>query len=172
VTTDNERLHELIAVAAEASPVKPEVDRPLQSLLVFRVGSRMFGAEARHVYEVVVSGSITQVPTARPYILGITLVRGRLVPVISLGELLGTPSGDEAAPTLPRLLILRHGTLEIAVMSDATLGLFDIGVTDLGSSTGPRPDCIAAELEFRGDLLVLLDIPALLHSVADDKGTH
>ncbi len=169
MSTDNDRLHELIALAADM-PAAPQATRALQSLLVFRVGARVFGTEARYVYEVVVSGSITQVPTARPYILGITLVRGRLVPVISLSELLGTPPSDEAAPTLPRLLILRHESLEIAVMTDATLGLFDVDVTDLGSSAGPRPDCIAAELEFRGRLLVLLDTPALLHSVVDDKG--
>ena len=172
MSTDNERLHELVAVAAE-SPVAPlAMERALHSILVFRVGARMFGTPTRYVYEVVVSGAITQVPTARPYILGITLVRGRLVPVISLSELLGTPPSDEAAPTLPRLLILRDGSLEIAVMSEATLGLFDVDVTDLGSSAGPRPDCIAAEVEFRQRLLVVLDIPALLASVVDDKGVH
>lgn len=170
MTGDNERLRELLAAAAEA-PKAPELDRPLHSLLAFRVGARLFGTEARHVYEVVVSGSITQVPTARPFILGITLVRGRLVPVISLSELLGTPAGDEAAPTLPRLLILRDGSLEIALMTEATLGLFDLSITDLGSSAGARPDCIAAELEFRGRLLHLLDIPVLMQTVVG-KGTH
>jgi chemotaxis signal transduction protein len=172
MTTDNDRLRELASTPVEHSRVDALKERTLHPLLVFRVGSRMFGAEARHVFEVVVSGSITPVPTARSYVLGITLVRGRLVPVISLGELLGFASGDEAAPTLPRLLVLRDGSLEIAVMSDATLGLYDIDVTDRGSSEGARPDCIAGELEFRGGLLFLLAVPELLRSLTETKGSH
>ena len=78
MTTDNERLRELATTAEQPAEATAPRERALHSLLVFRVGSRMFGAEAPHVYEVVVSGSITPVPTARPYVLGITLVRGRL----------------------------------------------------------------------------------------------
>jgi chemotaxis signal transduction protein len=167
MTTDNELLRELVSAAEQPLAAEPVAERVLQSFLVFRVASRVFGADARLVFEVVVSGSITPVPTARPHVLGITLVRGRIVPVISLRELLGIEAVDAAAPTLPRLLILRDGPLEVAVMSDATLGLFDVDVTDLGSSQGARPDCIAAELEFRGELLFVLAIPALLRSITE-----
>lgn len=172
MTTDNERLR---AFASEPSgphalaPGAATQQRTLKPVLVFRVGSRLFGAEAHHVYEVVVSGSLTPVPTARPYVLGITLVRGRLVPVISLGELLGFQSGEEMAATLPRLLILRDGALEVAVLSDATLGLFDVDLTDLGAANGVRPDCIAGEVEFRDKLLLLLAVPELLQTLTNGK---
>ena len=172
MTTDNDRLRELASATEHPLVAAPVEARTLRPLLVFRVGTRTFGAEAHHVYEVVVSDSITPVPTARSFVLGITLVRGRLVPVISLGELLGFQSRDDGAPTLPRLLILRDGSLEVAIMSDATLGLYDVDVTDIGSSSGARPDCIAGELEFRGDLLLLLGVPDLLRSLTSDKGAH
>lgn len=172
MTTDNERLRALASAADQPLAAAPTPERAPRPLLVFRVGSRMFGADAHHVHEVVVSGSITPVPTARPYVLGITLVRGRLVPVISLGELLGFQSGAESAPTLPRLLILRDSSLEVAVMSDATLGLFDVDVVDVGASKSARPDCIAGEVEFRDGLLMLLDVPELLRSLTSDKGMH
>lgn len=172
MTTDNDRLRALASAAEQPVASAPVPERALHPLLVFRVGSRMFGADAHHVYEVVVSGSITPVPTARPYVLGITLVRGRLVPVISLGELLGFQSRGEAAPTLPRLLILRDGALEVAIMSDATLGLYDVDMTDVGTSKAARPECIAAELEFRDSLLLLLAVPELLRSLTSDRGLH
>ncbi|NVB85428.1 MAG: chemotaxis protein CheW [Kofleriaceae bacterium] len=171
MTTDNEKLRELVA-AANQPPEAPAHERKLQALLVFRAGSRLFAAEARHVHEVVVSGSITPVPTARSYVLGITLVRGRVVPVVSLGELLGFQGSDEAAPTLPRLLIVREGTLEIAVMSDSTLGLFDIDVTDIGAGNRPHAEAIAGEVEFRGKLLVVLSVPDLLRMITSDRGAH
>lgn len=173
MTTDNERLRALASNAGESPALAATAaaqSRKLHPVLVFRVGSRLFGAEAKHVYEVVVSGSLTPVPTARAYVLGITLVRGRLVPVISLGELLGFPSGDESAPTLPRLLILRDGALEVAVLSDATLGLFEVDLTDLGAANGARPDCIAGEVEFRDKLMMLLAVPELLQTLTSGKG--
>jgi chemotaxis signal transduction protein len=171
VTTDNDKLRALASAAGDPAPDSTVRERVRCSLLVFRVGARMFGAEARHVFEVVVSGQITQVPTSRSHVLGITLVRGRVVPVISLGELLGFEAGDEVAPTLPRLLIVRDGTLEIALISDATLGLYDVDATDLGAPSGGRRDCIAGELEFRGKLLFKLDMPALLRSLTEED-TH
>jgi chemotaxis signal transduction protein len=173
MTTDNERLRALasesgdtraLASAAAATVVRHPV-------LVFRVGSRLFGTAAHHVHEVVVSGSLTPVPTARSYVLGITLVRGRVVPVISLGELLGFQSGDEAAPTLPRLLIVREGALEVAILSDATLGLFEVELKDLGAANGARPECIAGEVEFRGNLMLLVAVPQLLRSLTSDRET-
>ena len=173
MSTDNERLRELESVGAASQALASAEQQDaavLHPILVFRAGTRLFGAEAHHVYEVVISGSLTPVPTARPYVLGITLVRGRVVPVISLGELLGFQSGDEAAPTLPRLLIVRQGPLEVTVLSDATLGLFDLDLTDLGAGTGTRPECIAGELEFRGDLLLLLAVPELLRSLTTEGG--
>lgn len=169
MTSDNDKLRELVA-AANQPETEGEAARDLQALLVFRAGSRMFAAEARHVHEVVVSGSITPVPTARSYVLGITLVRGRVVPVVSLGELLGLHGSDEAAPTLPRLLIMREGSVEIAIMSESTLGLFDIDVTDLGASRRPQAELIAGEVDFRGALLVVLSVPDLLRTITSDRG--
>ena len=90
VTTDNERLR---AVATRwrdtRGPRSGARERAPTPCSCSASGHACSGPRHDHVYEVVVSGSITPVPTARPYVLGITLVRGRLVPVISLGELLG-----------------------------------------------------------------------------------
>lgn len=169
MTTDNDKLRELVAAAGPAVIEAPIAARKLEALLVFRAGSRLFAADAGHVHEVVVSGSITPVPTARAYILGITLVRGRVVPVVSLGELLGLQGSDEAAPTLPRLLIVREGPLEVALIAESTLGLFDIDVMSIGAS--PRPE-IAGEIEFRNKLLVVLSVPELLRTITSDRGAH
>jgi twitching motility protein PilI len=166
---DNDQLRELVASADQPAAEAPLAARKLEALLAFRAGSRVFAADAGHVHEVVVSGSITPVPTARPYILGITLVRGRVVPVVSLGELLGFQGSDEAAATLPRLLIVREGPLEVALMADATLGLFQIDLASIGVS--PRAE-IAGEIEFRGKLLVVLSVPELLRSITSERGAH
>ena len=50
MTTDNERLHELVAIAAE-TPAAPVQEIVRRSILAFRVGARVFGAETRHVFD-------------------------------------------------------------------------------------------------------------------------
>jgi purine-binding chemotaxis protein CheW len=85
-------------------------------LLTFRVGATDFAVSATEVAEVMRLPKLTRVPLAPAGLLGITSLRGVVVPVVSLARLLG----EEAAPSTAgaRVLLLQLG-MPIGVAVDA-----------------------------------------------------
>ena len=122
--SDNDELADL----ASASPAVAEETDELseQLLLVFRTGQRWFAIDPHRVHEVVVRGPVTQIPTAPSHVLGLSLVRGRLIPVISLQTLLAHRADGAPAQTLPRMIVLRVDGLEVALVCDETRGILAI----------------------------------------------
>ena len=82
-------------------PAKPS------ALMLVRVGGGWFALDTRMIQEVAVKGAVTRVPTAARHVLGVTSLRGGLVPVISLEQMVGMagPARAEPATTLPRLVV-------------------------------------------------------------------
>jgi purine-binding chemotaxis protein CheW len=133
-------------------------------LLFVRVGKRWFGVHSESVREVATKGFVTRVPTAPAYVLGVTLVRGRLVPVLALEGLLGSVGAGDTAQTLPRLVVLRHGDTEIALVADETRGVIEQTVaagTEVARSA-ERARYLGAEFEWEGKLVCMLDVPTLI----------
>ena len=110
--------------AANAAQATAGESAPL-ALLFLRVGRRWFAVPSGVVREVGTKGYVTRVPTAPVHVLGVTLVRGRLVPVLALEGLLGTLGTAEVVHTLPRLVVLRHEDTEIALVADETRGVIE-----------------------------------------------
>ena len=87
-------------------------------------------------------GYVTRVPTAPVHVLGVTLIRGRLVPVLALEGLLGSLGTADVVHTLPRLVVLRHEDTEIALVADETKGVIERRVstaTERRSRRRPPP---------------------------------
>jgi len=57
---------------------------PTQQLATFFVGGEMFGIDVQDVQEVLVAQEITPVPLAPPYVLGLTNLRGQILPTFDL----------------------------------------------------------------------------------------
>ena len=136
----------------------------LLPLLFVRVGRRWFAVHSASVREVATKGFVTRVPTAPAYVLGVTLVRGRLVPVLALEGLLGSVGTGETAQTLPRLVVLRHGETEIALVADETRGVIEQTVATGAESarSADRARYLGAEFEWEGKLVCMLDVPTLI----------
>lgn len=73
-------------------------------LLAFAAGGERLAMSADAVVEIVSSPPTTRVPHAPPALRGLANLRGAVVPVVSLAELLGQPAGAEA-----RLIVLGGG---------------------------------------------------------------
>jgi len=68
----------------------------MQTLVTFRCGDEEYGFRMQNVREVLRMGSLSPVPDAPGFILGILTLRGRIVPVIDTRRLLGKqPLGEE-----------------------------------------------------------------------------
>lgn len=167
MTTGSDELAALASAGAALPEVVEEVSE--QQLLVFRAGQRWFAIDPLRVREVVVRGPVTPIPTAPPHVLGVSLVRGRLVPVVALSALLEYRGDGEPAQTLPRMIVLRVDGIEIALVCDETKGILAVAGRDASDAKAARPRCIAGELRWNGRLLLVVDAGEVVRSTMGDR---
>lgn len=143
-----------------------------RTLMLLRLGARWFAIDVQAIEEVSLKGEVTRVPTSPAHILGVTSLRGRLVTVVGLAQMI---AGDgalsrEGAVTLPRLVVVRDGDYEIAVVAESIGGMIEhAGAVDKEEG---RPPCAFAseELEWQGNRVWVLDVPALIGEAARMAG--
>jgi purine-binding chemotaxis protein CheW len=120
-----------------------------------RVAAEAYAIPVGHVLEVASLGEVRAVPRARPEVLGVRSLRGRILPVIDLALLLVAAAGDRQA------------------------GLAIDEVSAVGELPGPgplaeppesglltEPGLLTGALLADGDLVGLIDVPAVLAAVA------
>jgi chemotaxis signal transduction protein len=158
----NDALRELVTGANTAGPAPaPIEERPTASMIALRIGARWFAVPADRVREVVTFEAITNVPGVAQWVLGVALVRGRVVPVVDLPGMLSTPRAGDAAITRPRLVVLARGDDEVAVVTDETRGVLQLPVvTTIGAGV------IRGELRWNEHIVAVLDPDAIVGVVA------
>lgn len=82
---------------------------------VFILSNSMYAVDLRHILEVLPIESITPIPGMPPVVIGMTNVRGSVVPIVDLRLLLGLPQ-PELLP--PFGVVLRHEEYQLAVLVD------------------------------------------------------
>ena len=91
---------------AAAGPLQPPPasGQPAPRLALFRLGGRLCGITAAFCKQFVQLEAVTPVPLAPAHLLGVTQLRGRILPVLDLTLLPGLPEPPEApnAPVLPQ----------------------------------------------------------------------
>ena len=160
-----------IGIAQPATP-----GRDTATLMLLRLGARCLAIDVHAVAEVALKGTITRVPTAPDHIIGITSLRGRLVTVISLDQMLGgggRPSLEIPA-TLPRLVVVRHGDDEIALVAEAIHGIGQhmVGPRIEDGTASTLPSFVQGEFEWQEEQVALLDVPRLIFAAATLSGIH
>lgn len=63
-------------------------------LLAFKLGREMYAVPIDQVREVMKLWAVTPVPNSPGHVLGVTTLRGAVLPVIDLGRILGIPEGQ------------------------------------------------------------------------------
>ena len=85
-------------------------------VVTFRADERRYAIESRFLVEVGVCGRLTRVPGAHAALLGMTNLRGDLLPVFdlrSLGE-----SADHQAPSASKLVVLGQRGPDFGILAD------------------------------------------------------
>ena len=113
-----------------APPAGPGEDR--ESLISLRVTGEALAVRTLHVTGVAKRGRILPVPTSVPGLLGITAIRGTLLPVYDLAALLGLP----AAAAEGAWLILTNPKTPIGLIFDEFEGQMEIARACLYESDG------------------------------------
>ena len=144
------------------------------TLMLLRLGTRWFGVDVRAIEEVALKGEVTRVPTAPNHILGVTTLRGRLVTVVGLEQMIGGTGllSRENSATLPRLVVVRDGEYEMAVVAEGIQGMTEYVPAAEPDPDKPRPssEFVREEFDWHGNRVSLLDAPKLIAAAAKLAG--
>ncbi len=163
------------APAPAASPAPPGVARPAAAprLALFRLGGRLCGVAAAFCKQFVQLDAVTPVPLAPAYLLGVTQLRGHILPVLDASRLPGlngmAPPGA-AGGGQPTTAGARQALVVTATGLDSALAA--LAVTEIvgferpsfaAAAAPPTGDVIAgAHPLWRGEEVAVLDVAGLL----------
>jgi purine-binding chemotaxis protein CheW len=135
--------------------------------LTFRLDSRLYALRSEHVTEVIHVPAVARVPQSPASLLGLGNLRGAVVPVVSLREMLGSPA--TAALLNTRAIVLDVGT-PVALVVDSVAALETVGAgqieenqKDIGAS-GSEQLLGAFSSGSAKEVAKILDIEALLRT--------
>lgn len=148
-----------------ASAVKDDT----QKHIVVEISGRVFGVPMANVHEIQRVPKITFLPGVPDWVLGVTNLRGNVVSVVELRQLLGLPAVD--SPIVSRRLVMTHSLVdEVAtgLIVDRVIGIRNLSQSKVIKTTAPVNDQVACYLtgmwELNDQLVALLDIDKLLLS--------
>jgi purine-binding chemotaxis protein CheW len=162
MSADLER-HTARVLRERAERLARDVTRDAQTrdeieIAICAVGDETFGFPVRHLREIVPLPSVTQLPFAPAWILGIAQVRGTLLSVIDLARLFGVKGTSKPA----YLAVLDAPEGPIAFTVDQVVSYRRVSLAELGASeSGVRSES-RATLGVTRNLIVVLDIGRLL----------
>lgn len=139
-----------------------------RQVLTFRIGEEAYAVGILRVREIVEYQTVTRVPTAPPWIRGVTNLRGSVVPVLDLAVKLGLPPSPVARRTCIVLveLTLQNEEAVLGIVVDAVDQVVDLAPEDVEPppSFGTRihADYLLGMAKMDGRLALLLDIDQVL----------
>lgn len=148
-----------------ARPWMPARAEP-NAILCFTVGAHSFAAPLTELQSIAKAGPIIHVPSRSPALLGLTVVRAKLMPVYSLAALLDVSA---APPEICWLAILR-GRLPAALALDSLDGYAD-RQSVLASAGGATPQLVKGSVRYRERLHALLDCAGIYDAITRDAAS-
>ena len=137
-------------------------------LITFRIGPETFAADIMAVRQVVMYEGSTAVPSAPPFVEGVIVFRGEVVPIIDLSKRFFPQHAGGAGQPLVLITVAKGGTVGLKV--DEVRTLANITTDDLLPAPpivrGVRGDYLVAIVEHRDATLLVLDLEAIL---SDDE---
>jgi purine-binding chemotaxis protein CheW len=136
---------------------------PSQSACVFTLAEEACAIHLRQAREVVTIGALTRVPGAPATLLGVTNVRGSVVPVVDVRPLVGLPRGS--AGVGGSALVLEDGDLRAALLVDRVVGLERFDTAQPPPEATRFAGIACGALPSADGAVTLLDGPTILATV-------
>ncbi|MBL9028687.1 MAG: chemotaxis protein CheW [Myxococcales bacterium] len=86
-----------------------------QQMATFFVDGELFGVDVKDVQEVLMAQEVTPVPLAPPHIVGLTNLRGQILPALDLRTRLGIAPRPEKAPSSNLVVKTSEGPVSLVV---------------------------------------------------------
>lgn len=146
--------------------------------LIFRLGSSMYAFIEEQVAFVAPFSAPVRVPTAPAYFQGVAHLRGRIVAVVNLAEVIGLPLDAKTGESLldRRLVVLEAEQRSFAVVVDSVIGHHQVLIGKV-EETSPEKvgrlqahQMIDGQFEQLGEgIVVTLSAPALLKFLIEQE---
>lgn len=145
-----------------------------ERFLTFRVDSQLYGLRSDEVTEVIRVPSVAKVPQSPVSLLGLGNLRGRVLPIVGLREMLGKPS---TTLSLSARAIILDGDAPVALVVDSVAAIetvdslqVEVNQKELGAA-GAEKLLGAFPSGPNKEVAKILDIKSLLHAAFSNR-TH
>lgn len=116
----------------ESISTEIEVTEEMVELLVFSLYSEEYAFKVSELEEIIRPQQITTIPRTPEYLLGVTSLRGKIIPVVDLKKMLSLAGKDNA--TRQKIIILKGNKGPIGVKVDTIAGVVRLPARALAES--------------------------------------
>ena len=168
LTNENElSLEEQVRIFTErakelARCPEEEVNSSLIELTEFQLADQRFAFPSTSVREVTSLRSLTPLPCAPPFVLGIFNLRGRILPLIDIAPFCGLYDSRDTTPTTA--VITHADDLEVGIAADVILSVRAVAQDTLQPAPATIPPALSQYIRhITAEGTVVLDAPRLLN---------
>ncbi len=143
-------------------PVLPDFP---SRVCVFTIDDAYYAVDLRHIREVLPIESITPIPGMPPVVIGMTNVRGSVVPIVDLRMLLGL----RPRQLPPFAVVLQHEAYELAILVDrspeimsVTPDQFELSLKSSSKEPEAGSQILNGKLTINDNVTRILDVPQLV----------
>ena len=148
-----------------AAPEKADDETGFVEVLRFQLAYQEYAIEMRFVREVVLTGEITPVPGAPPFVAGICAARGQIISLVDLRILFSLP--EQGLTDLNRVIVMTDGHITFGILADTITG---IGTIPAATILPPDPALLPIATGYlkgrAGNFLIVLDAARILNDPA------
>jgi len=145
-------------------PADPELAELRERFVLFTVGATRCVFRMEDVRQVIVPQAITRVPRVPSYILGVTNLRGRILPVVDLCARLKI---QETPVAKPRIVVTQVEDMDVGYLVGGLLGSVYYSESQIRPApavegTIPRDNVRGIVSEPDGEMTILLDLETMI----------
>ena len=144
-----------------AAPEAGAIETGIVEVLRFQLAYQEYAIEMRFVREVILTGEITPVPGAPPFISGICAARGQIISLVDLRVLFSLT--EKGLTDLNRVIVITDGHITFGILADKITGL---GTIPAYLILMPEPDRAPSWKQYLegyvSNTLTVLDAAAIL----------
>ncbi len=134
----------------------------VEQYIGFKLNSGEYMVPILTVREIIKMPAVTELPQLPPYIKGVTNIRGSIIPIVNLKNLLNAPGDESESDTV---IVISAGKVAFGVIVDAITGVIKAdasGIEPPERFAGNSAEHVKGVAKINGRLIVLLDTGKLL----------
>lgn len=142
-----------------------DVAEPDLEVLIFQLGSEYFAIDISHIEEIRIPATLTPIPRAKPFVLGIITLRGILFPVIDLGLFFAMKAVERTVDS--RIIVFDRHDEMIGFLVDQVIGvrrMFREKIRSINEATNIERESYGGVFDFNDTFCAYLDLDKILES--------